>query len=61
MVDTERIKVLLVLAGRDQRDLARAAGISPAMLSRALRGQRRLSVATRRRIVEELVDACLTA
>ena len=60
-MDQGKIRVLLALAGRDQCEIARAVGISPSMLSRALRGQRRLSTATRRRIVEELIDACLAA
>ena len=55
----DKIKVLMAVAGRHQRDVALAAGISPSTLSRALRGQRRLSPAVWRRVVEELVEACL--
>jgi transcriptional regulator with XRE-family HTH domain len=61
MVDLDKFKVLLALAGRDQRDLASAVGVSPATMSRALRGQRPLGAAMRRRIAETLVDAVLAS
>ena len=57
----DRIRILFAIAGRDQGEVARAAGLSPAMLSRALRGQRRMSIDARRRVVEQLVDACLAS
>ncbi len=59
MVQADRLRVLLAVTGRDQQEVALAAGISPSTFSRALRGQRRLSVAARRRIVESLIDDVL--
>lgn len=54
-----KIKVLLALAGRDQGDVARASGISASTLSRAFKGERRLSAGTRRKVIETIVEAVM--
>ncbi len=60
MIDADRIRVLLSVSGRDQQALARAIGISPSTLSRALRGERTLSAATKERLIREITAGILT-
>ena len=63
MLDYERLnRVLLALSGRGQRDLARAAGVSPSMISRVYSGASARLVArpTSKAIVEHLVRGMST-
>lgn len=59
MVTAERVRVLMAMADLPQDRVARAAGISPSTLSRALSGERRLAAATEERIVRNLVEALI--
>lgn len=57
----ERLRLLVVLSGRQQGELARAAGVSEALVSRVLSGDRALTRRTRERLARALVDAIIEA
>lgn len=54
-----RSRVLVALAGLEQAELARRIGVSDSTLSRALRGERRLSRQRRVLLLALLVDALM--
>lgn len=57
----ERLRLLVVLSGRQQGELARAAGVSEALVSRVLSGDRVLTRRTRERLARALVDSIIEA
>lgn len=54
--NAKQVRVLLALRGWGQNDLASALGVSASHLSRAIKGERRLSDEHQRKLIAVLVD-----